>query len=63
LDPETKRSLQAVIFCLMYVILFLILLPPLIRRLDDWVGKTLYTVLSVGAIALALRLRYLSKKW
>jgi len=42
------------IFCLF----FLIFLPVLLRLLDGALGKILYAVLSVSAIALALALRY-----
>ncbi len=37
-------------------------MPPLIRLLDDLWGKILYGVLVAGAVAVAFRLRALSRR-
>jgi F0F1-type ATP synthase membrane subunit b/b' len=63
LDPTIKKAFQAVIFALMYVILFLILLPPVINLLDERAGKVLYGLLVAGAVGVAFRLRFLSQYW
>lgn len=47
----------------MYVILFLILLPPVIKLLDERAGKILYGLLVTGAVGVAFRLRFLSQHW
>ncbi len=61
MDPKNKAFQQTVVFSLLYVILFLVLLPPLIKLLDGRAGKILYGVLTAGAVAVALRLRFLSR--
>lgn len=63
MEPTTKKAFQAVIFALMYVILFLILLPPVINLLDERAGKILYGILVAGAVGVAFRLRFLSQHW
>ncbi len=61
MDPKIKRGVQTVIFGLLYVLLFLILMPSLIRLLDDRWGKILYGVLVAGAVGVAFRLRAVSR--
>ena len=61
LDPITKNGFNIVIFSLLYIILFLILIPPLIKMLDDVWGKIFYGVLVAGAVVVAFRLRSLSR--
>jgi hypothetical protein len=61
LDPEIKSSFQAVIVAVLYVMLFVILIPPLIQLLDERWGKVLYGVLVAGAVIVAFRLRFLSR--
>jgi hypothetical protein len=63
LEPTIKKAFQAVIFALMYLILFAILLPPVIKLLDQRMGKVLYGVLVAGAVGVAFRLRFLSQHW
>lgn len=61
MDPRIKHSFQNLIFAVLYLILFLILMPPLIKLLDERVGRVLYGVLVAGAVLVALRLRFLSR--
>ena len=61
MDPKTKSILQTLIFAVLYLILFIILLPPLIKLMDEKLGKILYGVLVAGAVLVALRLRLLSR--
>ena len=63
MEPTVKKAFQAVIFALMYLILFAILLPPVIKLLDQPMGKVLYGVLVAGAVGVAFRLRFLSQHW
>ena len=60
-DPKVKSGFHAVIFSLLYVILFVILIPPLIKVLDERQGKILYGALVAGAVLVALRLRFLAR--
>jgi len=62
LEQQTRKAFQEIIFALLYIILFLVLMPPLIRLLDDLWGKILYGVLVAGAVAVAFRLRALSRR-
>ncbi|HRY29268.1 MAG TPA: hypothetical protein P5079_04435 [Elusimicrobiota bacterium] len=62
MEQQTRKAFQEIIFALLYIILFLVLMPPLIRLLDDLWGKILYGVLVAGAVAVAFRLRALSRR-
>ena len=62
MDPKVKTCLQALIFSFMYAILFLVLLPVLLKIMDQQNGKILYGVLVAGGLAVALRLRFLSRR-
>ncbi len=61
-DPEQKNAIQTLAFALLYVLFFLILLPPLMRFMDEPWGKALYGGLVVGAVGLAFRLRSLGRR-
>jgi hypothetical protein len=61
-DPQTKSAFQAVIFSILFVLLFLILLPAVVRLLDETWGRVLYGVLVLGAVGVAFRLRLLAKR-
>jgi hypothetical protein len=63
LDPTIRTVLQNLIFAVLYLILFVILLPSLIRLLDQTAGKIAYGVLVAGGVGLALRLRQLSRRF
>lgn len=62
-DWLIKKTVQTIIFVLLYIILFVILLPPLLKMMDQPMGKILYGVMVVGAIGIAVRLRFLFKNW
>lgn len=59
-NPNAKRLLQTLVLAVLFLLLFVILLPPLLTLLHETVGKVLYGILVAGAVALALRLRVLS---
>jgi hypothetical protein len=61
-DPQTKSAFQAVIFSILFVLLFLILLPAVVKLLDETWGRVLYGVLVLGAVGVAFRLRLLAKR-
>ena len=63
MDPRVKKSLQAMFISLLYIILFLLLMPALLKVMDQTWGKLLYALLALGAVAVAFRLRALSKHW
>lgn len=62
MDPRIRNAFQVVIFALLYIILFLMLMPPLLKLLDSPAGKILYGVLVAGAVLVALRLRLLFRQ-
>jgi hypothetical protein len=57
-----KIVVQSLITAVLYLTLFVTLIPPLLRILDTPNGKALYGVLLVGAVLVALRLRHLSRR-
>ncbi|MGQ0645513.1 MAG: hypothetical protein ACT4O3_08485 [Elusimicrobiota bacterium] len=62
MDPETKRAVHSLIFAVLYLLLFVILLPPLIRVLDQTWGRVLYGAMVAGGVAVAFRLRHIARK-
>jgi len=63
LDREIKQAFQVIIFSLLFILLFLILMPPLMGFIQERWGKILYGVLVAGAFFVALRLRLLARKF
>lgn len=62
MDPQTRSALQTIVFSLLFVLLFLILLPAVVKLLGETWGKILYGVLVAGALGVAFRLRLLSQR-
>ena len=62
MDPKVRSALQSLIFAVFYLMLFVILMPALIKLLDVTAGKTLYFILVLGGLFVAFRLRYLLGK-
>lgn len=54
---DVKDVLHTLVFAVMFLTLFVILLPVLIRAMDGAAGKAAYGVLTAGAAAVAWRLR------
>ena len=63
MDPTVKTVLHTLIFSVLYLLLFVIVLPSLLRILDHASGKILFGVLVFGAVGLAIRLRQLSGRF
>ncbi len=59
MEDIPKSSLQSIVVALLYILLFLILLPTAIRFMDERWGQVLYGVLALGAVLVAFRLRML----
>jgi hypothetical protein len=62
MEPQPRKLLQTLVFAVLYAFLFLILMPPLLRVMDQSWGKALYGVLVAGAVAIAFRLRALLRE-
>jgi hypothetical protein len=61
-NNEVKEALNALIFAVMFLTLFVILLPVAVKLMDGRAGKALYGVLTVGAVAVAFRLRAVARR-
>lgn len=55
---SNKTALRVLILAQVFSLFFLILMPVLIRLLNETWGRILYTFLSLAGIGLALALRY-----
>ena len=53
-----KTALRVLIVSQVFTLFFLVLMPVLVRLLNDTWGRVMYTLLSLAAIGLALALRY-----
>ncbi len=63
MDPIVKKVLHTLIFSILYLLLFVIVLPPLLRVMDQLPGKIGFGVLVGGGVILAIRLRQLSQRF
>lgn len=59
MDTKIKPIVQALVVGVLYVVLFVIVTPPLLTVLDKPVGKILYGILVAGGVGVAVRLRHL----
>ncbi len=57
--PEERRCLEGVVYAVMYVFVFLLFLPVLIKFMDEAWSKWVYCGLSLGGLLLIVRLRVL----
>lgn len=62
MDPNVKTLLNTLVATVFYLLVFMIVLPPLLNVLNLPLGRALYTLLVVTGIALGFRLRLLAKK-
>lgn len=62
MDPNVKSLLHTLAATAMYLLLFLIVLPPLMEVLGRPTGRVLYGLLVAGGVAFGFRLRALAKK-
>jgi phosphoglycerol transferase MdoB-like AlkP superfamily enzyme len=64
LEPrdDVKEVLHSLIFAVMFGLLFLILLPLVVKLIDERTGKILYGALAAGAVGVAIRLRFVARK-
>jgi hypothetical protein len=62
LEPHLKSLLHTLVATAMYLLLFLIVLPPLMELLERPLGRVLYGALVAGGVAFGFRLRALVKK-
>lgn len=61
MDPTVKTVLHTLIIAVLYLLFFVIVLPSILRLLDQTSGKIIYGVLVGGGVLLAIRLRQLSR--
>lgn len=59
MSPEERKCLEGVVYALMYVFIFLLSLPVLVKFMDSSWSKWLYVVLGLGGVAVILRARAL----
>lgn len=62
IHPNVKTLLQTLVFAVLFLTLFVMLLPPLLPLLGKTMGRTAYGVFVFGAVLVALRLRFLSRR-
>lgn len=62
MDAQVRSVLQSLIFAVLYLLLFVIALPYLLRVLDQPTGKIAFGVLVAGGVGVAIRLRQLSRR-
>ena len=60
MESKIRSAIQSLIFAVLYLTLFIILMPALVKLLDIPAGKILYLSLVLGALLVAVRLRYLA---
>lgn len=63
MDPTIRTVLHTLIFSVLYLLFFVIVLPSLLRLLDQTSGKIIFGVLVGGGVILAIRLRQLSRQF
>ena len=54
----SKNIFRLLILSQIFALFFLMLMPTLIKLLNDFWGKLLYTLMVLGSIGFALALRY-----
>jgi len=59
MSPEEKRCLEGVVYPLMYIFVFLLSMPVLVKFMDSGWSKWLYCGLAFGGLFLMIRLRLL----
>lgn len=59
MDAKFKLLLQALVVAVLYLVLFVIVTPPLLKVLDKTFGKIIYGILVLGGVGVAVRLRQL----
>ena len=59
MEPRSKHLLHALVVAVLYLVLFVIAMPALLKALDKTVGKIIYGILVVGGVGVAVRLRQL----
>lgn len=62
MDPNVKSLLNTLVVVALYLLVSIIVLPPLLDVLDRPLGRTFYTLLVVIGVVLGFRLRFLAKK-
>jgi hypothetical protein len=58
-SPEERKCLEGVVYPLMYIFVFLLSLPVLVKFMDTSWAKWLYCGLAFGGLVLIVRLRLL----
>ncbi|MBK8870556.1 MAG: hypothetical protein KBD85_05420 [Elusimicrobia bacterium] len=59
MDAKIKPLLHALAVAVLYLVLFAIVTPPLLKVLDKPFGKVVYGILVLGGVGVAVRLRHL----
>lgn len=62
MDTKIKPLLQALVVAVLYLILFVIITPTLLKVLDKPFGKVVYGILVLGGVGVAVRLRHLAHR-
>lgn len=63
MDPTVRTVLHTLIFSVLYLLFFVIVLPSVLRLLDQSSGKMVFGGLVSGGVILAIRLRQLSRRF
>ena len=61
MDPTVRTTLHTLIISVLYLLFFVIVLPSILRVMDQTSGKIVFGVLVGGGVILAIRLRQLSR--
>lgn len=61
IEEKIKANLRWLNLALIFCFLFLFFLPILIKFLDNWAGKLVYTLLVLAALGISIRLRFFLK--
>ena len=64
MDPRDplKDAVHSLIAVVMFLTLFVLVLPVLIKTLEGTAGKAVYGVFSLGAVIAAIRLRQIARR-
>ncbi len=61
MDEKIKANLRWLNLALIFCFMFLFFLPILMKFLDNWIGRLIYTLLVLAALGISVRLRFFLK--
>lgn len=59
MTPEERQCMEAMVYALMYVFIFLLFIPVLVKFMERGWAKWVYCGLALGGLVLIVRLRAL----